>query len=182
MKKHILTLVLSIGLMTGFSNPYGAGYSDLSLTVHNGAAFTVVLDNQHYTNVTTQFDVAGIVPGHHWMKVIKYNILPCGTRGRGFVVYNGAIDVPYGSTVVANICGRNRYNQARVTRIRYAPPRVVRPVRVINQGHGHRHGNGHGRVRGHGNGHRNGRVAPNRPNRGTQQRPVVRGQRGAKIS
>lgn len=115
--------------------PYYRNGSSLELRLFPHNTYTVVMNGIRYYDVHDIFEVSGLTAGSHSIRVIEHY----GHHGRGVVVYNGYINIPYRSDVVARVTPHNRIMVQEVYRI--PPPQ--------NQGyykhhHHSKHHNGYG--------------------------------------
>lgn len=69
--------------------------------------YIVVFDGQRYFPVD-KFKITNLAPGQHKIRVVRKD--QYGQYGRGEILYNGFIDIPYGSKVVARTTPRGYFN------------------------------------------------------------------------
>ncbi|MEE4176530.1 MAG: DUF4476 domain-containing protein [Bacteroides sp.] len=129
MKKILMTFALvSIAFMLAASHP---NRSELTLSLHDGAAFDLTIDNRTFRHQATSYTIPDLRPGKHFIEVVRLDryfnglyYVPAAPR----VVFSGYIQVPARKRLIAHIDTRNRF----VVTERLA----LRPVRV-NHGPAH---------------------------------------------
>jgi hypothetical protein len=83
-------------------------YSQLRLKMFDNSAFTVLFNNQKYATPVSNFNIKGISPGRHKIKVFKarYGYM----NHQPILVYNGWINIPARTKVVAIIDAYHQFN------------------------------------------------------------------------
>ena len=104
MRKTFTLIILSLaGLISAQANDY----STMNIRMYDYSNFTVVLGDRSFMNPSSEFILHNIVPGRHWLKVIRE---PRGHWGRREVVYHGFIDVPPGAQLMTMIDRYHRFS------------------------------------------------------------------------
>ena len=116
--KHILhssvvrQLVLSISVFSGLSAMAHTTYreeSELHLSVWNNRSFTVEIDGREYRG-NQAFQLNGLYEGSHHLKVYREE------PGHYVNLYNGVIDIPESSTIMAQITRERDFRILRIER------------------------------------------------------------------
>lgn len=107
MKKIIFTLMLLWSFISVKAYNYQA--SALTLNLFDNAAFTLTFDNNTYNTPSNTYNVHNIMPGNHFIQVVKMaNSYGPGHCAMPVVVYSGYVSVPAASQVYASVSGINQ--------------------------------------------------------------------------
>lgn len=89
MKKMIFTLALSLIIISASAN---RGFSELNLKLFDNSVFSVVLDNVTYNYYTSSYNFASLVPGSHFITVVRQQ--PVGFYTMPVTIFSGWITIP----------------------------------------------------------------------------------------
>lgn len=113
MKKLILLIASGIFLISANSNAFNSN-SKLKLKMWDLSTFSVVFDGQMFANQSNYFVATNLVSGNHKLKVFKHVYSGYGRPMQKIVVFNGFINIPANSKVIAKI---NRFNELQIVEI-----------------------------------------------------------------
>jgi hypothetical protein len=115
MKKLLLSLIASLLILSAFaSDYYYSKGSKLRLKMWDMSMFSVVLDGQLMASQTNQFVAVNLAPGNHRIKIFKNFYGGYGMSYHKEIVYNGYIDIPAHSKVIAKI---NKFHDLQIIEI-----------------------------------------------------------------
>lgn len=142
----MMSMLLALTSFAGHNHKEGyyANGSSLELRLMPHGTYTVVMNGVRYYDVGDLFEVSGLTAGTHQIRIIEHY----GRRHHGQVVYNGYINIPYQSNVVARVTPHNRIMIQHVHRIPAQPRQRYNPHDDYRRGNGHHRGNGNGRGQG----------------------------------
>lgn len=109
MRKLSLLIVLMISIVSVKAHGSHSIKSDFNLKLWNNSSFKIIVDNYHYNNENF-FKLNNIRPGIHHIKVIKRKK---NTHGYGMftqVLYNGTVNIPRNSRVMATVTPNRKLN------------------------------------------------------------------------
>ena len=109
MKKLITGIALQLASAIAGANHY---QSELNLVSADRNMISVSLDNNYYSQFTSDFNMCDIQPGCHYVTIVKrYFNARCHAWGRGYrdaVVYSGYLEFPAASRISATLDCFNR--------------------------------------------------------------------------
>lgn len=106
----LLFALLSMQMMFAFGNHFNS--SKLKLRLWDNSSFTIVFDGNHFSTPTNNFVANNLQAGNHRVKIIKNSN---GYHGfHSVVLFNGFINIPANSKVVAKLDYNNQLNIVRV--------------------------------------------------------------------
>ncbi|MDX9942833.1 MAG: DUF4476 domain-containing protein [Bacteroidales bacterium] len=110
MKKFLMTFAfVSMALTLAASHP---NPSELILSLHDGAAFNLTVDNRTFHQQASSYTIADLRPGKHYIEVMRFDRSFNGlyyVMGAPRVVFSGNIQVPARKRLFAHIDHRNRF-------------------------------------------------------------------------
>lgn len=108
MKKAIFTLVLFVVTTIAVAHPG----SVLNLSVYGNSFFTVQLDHQYYGNPDRFYSIRSVIPGRHYLKVIRHSYTAFGIRQRQ--IFEGFVNIPVHAAMNAVV---DRYGRLNITSV-----------------------------------------------------------------
>jgi hypothetical protein len=105
MKRLIFTLFAALSFIA--AKAYN-GSSLLTLTMYDNAPFTLTFDNSYFNTPSNNFNITNVIPGNHFIKVVKMSPNAFGQCAYPVLVYNGYVNITAGSKVDAIVSGINQ--------------------------------------------------------------------------
>ena len=149
MKRSILIILGVLLTVSSYSYP-NSGRSVLELSLWNNERFSVVIDNQIYSEDLRIYRIDNLIPGNHFIKVTKKEQKPNGFISH--VIYRGNIFIKAGSVISARITHNKGLDILSIRPI--LPVNGNSGVNSHNGNHNGSHGinsNGHTGINSHGN-------------------------------
>lgn len=109
MRKLSLLFVLMISIVSVKAHGNHSIKSDFNLKLWNNSSFKIIVDNYHYNNENF-FKLNNIQPGIHHVKVIKRKKNAHGYGMFTQVLYNGTVNIPRNSRVMATVTPHRKLN------------------------------------------------------------------------
>ncbi|MBK5285016.1 MAG: hypothetical protein JJE25_06405, partial [Bacteroidia bacterium] len=114
MKKITTGIALQLASVIAGANHY---QSEFNLTSTDRNLVAVSLDNNQFSEFASNLTINDIQPGFHYVRVVKRYFRPVNRFSHYFgyrdeVVYNGYIEVPVASRVIATLDYLNRFSMA----------------------------------------------------------------------
>lgn len=81
--------------------PLSAVNSELSISTSDYSKFVLTIDNYYFGTPSTTFNVTNLDPGYHHVKMARAGVLVNGRSMPMEVVYDGYVNVPVNSKVIA---------------------------------------------------------------------------------
>lgn len=110
MKTIFTTIAIILTVLGAKANHFSA----FNLKMFDNGMFSVVIDNNAACAQSNVFSIAGIQPGNHKLKVIRYFKNPYNNYPMQKVVYKGWITIPPKSVVYAQINCHNQFDIVKV--------------------------------------------------------------------
>ena len=122
MKKTLMTIALiSMALSLSASHP---NPSELTISLFDGAAFNLTIDNRTFYQQATSYTIPDLRPGKHFVEVVRLDRYFNGrffVLGAPRVVFSGYIHVPARKRLIAHIDHRNQFVVTQKMNLRQAP-------------------------------------------------------------
>lgn len=112
-KLRISCLAISL-LFCSFYAAGQIGFSELNLSVFDNSPIFVTIDNLEYNTPSNYISLKNLLPGNHYLKVIRQNPLFESFNSPRGLCFNGMITIPNGSRIYAYI---NKNEQLIVSNI-----------------------------------------------------------------
>ncbi|HBF88403.1 MAG TPA: hypothetical protein DDX39_07135 [Bacteroidales bacterium] len=114
----LLFVLLSMQIAFVFGNSFNS--SRLKIRMWDNSTFTIVFDGSHFETPTNNFVATNLEQGLHQVKIMKHFSGSYYYGHHSVVLYQGFINIPANSKVIAKLNMYNQLNIERVETISYA--------------------------------------------------------------